>query len=549
MPKNILAATSHVERRSLLAPDVARWPYDRDRPILSLRRVWKSFGDADIIKNLSLDVYAGQTIVIIGQSGSGKSVLLKLMNGLLRPDRGEVRLFGQALGELGESDVNVLRRRTGMVLQNYALIDSIAVLDNVAFPLVENSRMARREIDARVMDLLEMLGIADSAKRLPAALSGGMKKRVSFARAVITEPELVFFDEPTTGLDPVMIEFVDGLVTQMRERFQITSVIISHDIGSVFRLADRIAMLEGGRIIAEGVTQEMAQSEVPQVKAFISVGGSGRLGSSSAEEEGVVASADGACDTSKGEPLVEVTGVHKRFGSNHVLKGVDLVIYPREITVIIGGSGSGKSVLMKHILGLFSPDAGDVRVRGRLLSAMSSREMLEFRTSIGMLFQGAALFDSMHVWDNVAFPLIERGTGIARREVERRVSDVLHRLRLKEIASAYPSDISAGQRKRVGLARAIVTRPSIMIYDEPTTGQDPIMIRYVDNMIEEAHEEFELTSIEISHDMQSTFRIADRIAMVHEGIIAACGSPDEVKRSQNPHVQRFIFAGASALDG
>src|SRR5690606_13328074 len=207
------------------------------------------------------------------------------MAGLLRADAGEVALFGQVLNNLGEGVVNDLRKRTGMVLQNYALIDSINVLENVAFPLVENSRIARSEIDDRVMDLLSMLNIADAAYRLPSELSGGMKKRVSFARAVITEPELVLFDEPTTGLDPVMIEFVDQLVVQMRERFQITSVIISHDIASVFALADRIAMLDEGRIITQGTPDEIRESELEQVHKFISVGGSGRLGESTVEND------------------------------------------------------------------------------------------------------------------------------------------------------------------------------------------------------------------------------------------------------------------------
>jgi ABC-type transporter Mla maintaining outer membrane lipid asymmetry ATPase subunit MlaF len=159
-----------------------------------------------------------------------------------------------------------------------------------------------------------------------------------------------------------------------------------------------------------------------------------------------------------------------------------------------------------------------------------------------MLFQGAALFDSMTVAENIAFPLAERRHALHRTEIKTRVDEMLERLKITDIAHAFPSAISAGQRKRVGLARAIITRPKLMIYDEPTTGQDPIMIRYVDDMILEAHDAFQLTTIVISHDMVSTFRIADQIAMVYDGVIATCGTPDELMVSQHPEVQRMIRA-------
>lgn len=534
------------ERRSLLAPDVPRWPVDPARPIVSLQGVTRYFDGRKVLDDLSIDVQTGRTTVILGQSGSGKSVLLKHMNGLLRPNRGRVLLFGEDLARLPERRVDALRKRTGMVLQNYALIDSIDVMSNVAFPLRENSRLSRSEIEGRVMELLEMLGIAQAARRLPSELSGGMKKRVSFARAVITEPELVLFDEPTTGLDPVMIEFVDALIIQMRERFQITSVIISHDIGSVFRLADHIAMLKDGRIVAQGSVEEIRESTHPDVQRFVSVGGSGRLSAGLPEEEKGSSVAAGGV---QGEPIVSVRGLHKYFGVNHVLRGIDLDLYAKEISVLIGGSGSGKSVLMKHILGLFRPSAGTLRVLGQELTQASERELQQLRTRIGMLFQNAALFDSMTVQSNVAFPLVERGRAPSRREVARRVGEVLERLHLEEIAQAWPSEISAGQRKRVGLARAIVTRPEIMIYDEPTTGQDPIMIKYVDDMIVEAHAAFDLTSLVISHDMQSTFRIADRIAMLYQGEIAAVGTPAQVLASRREEVRRFVFAGSPETAG
>ena len=530
-------------RRSLLAPDVSRWPNDPERPILELERVHKSFGGNTVIRDLTLKIPTGQTTVIIGESGSGKSVLLKMMSGLIRADKGVVRLLGDDLSRLGSAALFKQRKRTSMVLQNYALFDSMNVLNNIGFPLVQHTSMPPKEIDERAMDLLEMLELTHAAKMFPSALSGGMKKRVSFARAVISQPELVFFDEPTTGLDPVMIEFVDGLIQKMQARFQITSVIISHDISSIFNLADQIAMLHGGTIIAAGPTEEMRRSSNKHVARFISVGGSGRLSAESARED--EASTEGAEGAQK-KCLVKLIEVNKHFGTNHVLKGVNLEIMPREITVIIGGSGSGKSVIIKHIIGLFRATSGQVLFDGQDLGKLDEKGMRALRSRVGMLFQGAALFDSMSVWDNVCFPLVERGTRIKKQEVERRVQDVLERLHLEHLAKKFPTDISAGQRKRVGLARAIVTEPEVMIYDEPTTGQDPIMIRYVDDMIVEAHEEFNLTTIVISHDMQSTFRISDRIAMLHKGQMVAVGSPKEVFEiaKTSDIVRRFVFAGS-----
>ncbi|MBQ1266768.1 MAG: ATP-binding cassette domain-containing protein [Proteobacteria bacterium] len=243
-----------------------------------------------------------------------------------------------------------------------------------------------------------------------------------------------------------------------------------------------------------------------------------------------------------GEPYVKVRDLHKTFGTHQVLKGVSLDVPRRKITVIIGGSGSGKSVLLKHILGLFTPDSGTVNVNGLELTKCTEREREIMRTKIGMLFQGAALFDSMTVRENVAFPLSERLGAPSKKEINARVDEMLERLKLTDIAEAWPADISAGQRKRVGLARAIITKPELMIYDEPTTGQDPIMIRYVDDMILEAHDLFQLTTIVISHDMVSTFRIADQIAMVYEGVIASKGTPAELMASDNPNVQRMIRA-------
>lgn len=512
-------------RRNILLPDIKRWGVDQG-PVVHLKEVCLSFGEKQVIDHLTLAIPVGKTTVIIGESGSGKSTLIKTMNGLLVPDSGQCHLFGQDTRHCGSSQIIELRKRTGTILQDYALIDSISVYENIAFPIVENTSMPESEVRKLVEESLKPLGLLDAIDKYPYELSGGMKKRVSFARATIHQPELVFFDEPTTGLDPLMIVFVDNIIRDMRKRYDMTSVIISHDIQSIYRLADNVAFLHKGKIIFQGSLDEIQASKDKNIRRFFD--SSNKI----------------AKTTTKAEPraYVSVRNLYKSFAEKPVLKGVSLDIPERKITVIIGGSGSGKSVLLKHILGLFTPDSGTVCVDGLELTQCTERERETMRTHIGMLFQGAALFDSMTVRDNIAFPLAERRNPTPKDEIRFRVDEIMKRLKIDDIAEAWPDSISAGQRKRVGLARAIITKPKLMIYDEPTTGQDPIMIRYVDDMILEAHDEFQLTTIVISHDMVSTFRIADQIAMVYNGVIAAHGSPDELLASPNPEVQKMIRA-------
>ncbi|MCA9514758.1 MAG: ATP-binding cassette domain-containing protein, partial [Myxococcales bacterium] len=262
-------------RENLLVPGVARWPQDPDKPVIRLRGVVKRYGGRDVLSGLDLDIHTGLTTVVAGASGSGKSVLLRLMNGLTLPDAGDVWLFGENTREVSPERLLELRKRVTMMFQSYALMDSFTVAENVGFPLFENTSLPRKEIMQRVEELLATLGLEKAGKKLPSELSGGMKKRVSLARAVISNPEVVLFDEPTTGLDPVMIAFVDDMLRETRERFGITSVIISHDMTSTMNLADRLAMLEDGKISTYGTLDEVLHSGSELVSVFFD--GVGRL--------------------------------------------------------------------------------------------------------------------------------------------------------------------------------------------------------------------------------------------------------------------------------
>jgi ABC-type transporter Mla maintaining outer membrane lipid asymmetry ATPase subunit MlaF len=312
-------------------------------------------------------------------------------------------------------------------------------------------------------------------------------------------------------------------------------------MASTKRLADKVAFLSDGQIIFYGTYDEFVASTLPPIHAFIEGARTSRLARGTGSAAGTVTAGETAASITD-PPVVELVGVHKRFGEKEVLRGVDLPIFPGRITVIIGASGSGKSVIIKHIMGLFKPDRGQIRVFGKDIVPMKELELNEVRKHFGLLFQSAALLDWLSVYDNVAFPVRERG-GVEKPELRDRVADILERLNILDIAQRMPGEISAGQRKRVGLARAIVMKPEIMIYDEPTTGQDPLRTRDIDDMIQSTQEQFDITSIVISHDMSSTFRIAHMIAMLHQGKIAAYGSPAELLASNNEHVQRFIHAG------
>ncbi len=527
---------AHVSQRNLLMPELERWPLDPDKPVIELIDVSIGFAGKQVLDGLNLKIVPGKTTVIVGRSGSGKSVLLKLMMGLLKPQRGRVVLFGRDLAEVSQVELLELRKRMGMLFQNYALFDALTVDENVGFALVENSSLPARDVTKLSHELIRILGLAGSEKLLPSELSGGMKKRVGFARALIANPEVVLFDEPTTGLDPIMIEKVDEMIVLAKQQFQITSAIISHDMASTKRLSDHVGFLHEGKIIFMGTYDEFIQSELAPIKGFVQGAQTSRLARGEAEKPVEHVEITDA-------PAVELIGVTKRFGDKLVLKNVDLKIYPKRTTVLIGASGSGKSVIIKHIMGLFKPNTGKIEVFGQDIVPMNDIELNQVRTHFGLLFQHAALLDWLSVSENVAFPLRERSKA-GHAEIKQRVSEILERLNIADIANRMPGNISEGQKKRVGLARAIVMRPEIMIYDEPTTGQDPLRTRDIDNMIQETQQQFDITSIVISHDMASTFRIAHMIAMLYQGEIAAYGTPAEVRASKNPHVQHFIHAGA-----
>ncbi len=241
--------------------------------------------------------------------------------------------------------------------------------------------------------------------------------------------------------------------------------------------------------------------------------------------------------------MIKISKLYKKFEGQEVLKGLDLEINQGETLVIIGRSGCGKSVLLKHIIGILQPDSGQVHVDNQHVEALKGKDLVKLRMKFGMLFQGAALFDSLNVYENVGFALLEH-TDLPEAQIRKRVEQSLLSVDLAGIEAKKPAELSGGMKKRVGLARAICNKPQIILYDEPTTGLDPIMADMINELIIRLKEKLKVTSIVVTHDMVSAYKVATRIVMLYDGKIIATGTPDEIKNTDNPIVRQFITGAA-----
>ena len=238
--------------------------------------------------------------------------------------------------------------------------------------------------------------------------------------------------------------------------------------------------------------------------------------------------------------MIEIKSLHKSFGNNKVLQGVNLEIDTGETMVIIGRSGCGKSVLIKHIVGLLYPDEGYVKVEGHRVDEMNMKELYQLRSKFGFLFQASALFDSMTVEENIALPLVESGKHYSRFELDKKVTDKLELVGMRGVQKLKPAELSGGMKKRVGLARALITDPDYIFYDEPTTGLDPIMSDSIDDLIKELTDKLNATSVVVTHDMYSVKNVANQVAMMHEGKIHFHGTPAELLSSNDKIIKEFI---------
>ena len=238
--------------------------------VISVKDLVKNFGSRRILNGVSLDIYEGETLVIMGGSGCGKSTFLRHLIGSIRPDTGEVWMFGKNIAKANDEEMDEIRKKFGMLFQSGALFDSLTVAENIALPLREHAKLNENIISIIVKMKLELVGLRGFENLMPSQLSGGMKKRVGLARAIVMDPKIIFYDEPTAGLDPVMTGVVDKLTIDLTKKLQITSVVVTHDMNSVCRIADRIVMLHQGNILQIGTPEEIKNSKNPYVRQFIS---------------------------------------------------------------------------------------------------------------------------------------------------------------------------------------------------------------------------------------------------------------------------------------
>jgi phospholipid/cholesterol/gamma-HCH transport system ATP-binding protein len=240
-----------------------------DQPVISIRHLSKSFGDLNVLKDIELDVFHKENLVVLGRSGSGKSVLIKIIAGLLRPDKGTVIVLGEEVDKMDNRQLQALRTKIGFSFQSSALYDGMSVQANLEFPLVRNRRhLTRKEIDEAISQVLDDVGLSSTLHQMPSELSGGQRKRIGIARTLILHPEIMLYDEPTAGLDPLTSVEINDLINEVQDRYNTSSVIITHDLACARSVGDRIVMLSDGRLIRQGSFDEVFATEDPRVRAF-----------------------------------------------------------------------------------------------------------------------------------------------------------------------------------------------------------------------------------------------------------------------------------------
>ncbi len=244
-------------------------PVDQQLPTIRLINLSRSFDHKPVLRNISLDFLPGKTTVVLGPSGCGKSVMLKHIIGLLKPEEGEVWFGDTQIDVLTESQLGKIRQRFGFLFQHGALFDSMSVRENVSFPLTEHTKLTRRQQEQRIRQVLEMVGLADTIDKMPAELSGGQQKRIALARSIVLEPQVVLYDEPTTGLDPIRANVINKLIIKLQHELNITSIVVTHDLGSAYQIADHIVMLHEGTVVMQGTPEDIRKSDHPVVQRFL----------------------------------------------------------------------------------------------------------------------------------------------------------------------------------------------------------------------------------------------------------------------------------------
>ncbi|MET8812228.1 ABC transporter ATP-binding protein [Streptomyces sp. NPDC004549] len=521
-------------------------------PLLQLTGLDVDFDGRPAVRDVHLTLDRGEVLGLVGESGSGKSATALAVLGLLPGNavaRGSVRLDGTELLGAPERELNDIRgRRIAMVFQDplSAFTPVYRIGDQIAEAVRAHHDVSRARAAARAVELLDLVGIPEPAlraKAFPHEFSGGMRQRAMIAMAIANEPDVLLADEPTTALDvTIQAQILDVLRTAQRTTGA-ALLLVSHDLGVIAGMADRVAVMREGRVVEQGTAEQVyGTPREPYTRELLAA--VPRLDTSRVPAPAI------------GEPVLTVRGLtrtypvrtggvlRRRTGTVHAVDGVDLDLRRGETLAVVGESGSGKSTTLFELLELAAPEGGTVELFGRRYGTLTRAERRELRRRVQVVFQDpmASLDPRMPVGDIVAEPL--RAQGADRASAARAVPELLARVGLDPAhADRYPHEFSGGQRQRVGIARALSVEPELLLLDEPVSALDVSVQAEVLDLLQRLKEELGLAYLLVSHDLSVVRNIADRVSVVYLGRTVEAGPVDEVfARPRHPYTQALLSA-------
>ncbi|MEU0530742.1 ABC transporter ATP-binding protein [Amycolatopsis tolypomycina] len=526
--------------------------------LLRLHDVAVSFGDVEAVRGVGYEVHAGEVVAVVGESGSGKTVTAMSLLGLLPPTArvtGRAELAGRDLYALTPAELREVRGGdVGMVFQEpmSALNPVFTIGDQLVEAIRTHQPLAAPAARERAIELLTLVGLPGPRQRFrsyPLELSGGQLQRVVIAMAVANEPKLLIADEPTTALDVTVQAEILELLRDLRERLGTAILLITHDMGVVADLADRVVVMHDGRVVEQGPVETIFAAPAEEYTREL-LGSVVSLGSAVTTHP--VASIP---DVPAVAPLLRVENLSVTYRgrfrtlSVHAAAGVNLHVEPGEVLGLVGESGSGKSTVARAVTGLLAPSAGSVRIGDADITRVRGRAAKALRRRVGVVFQDplSSLNPRTTVGESVATPLRLHGA-VRSSEVDKRVAELLSAVQLSpSLAGRYPHELSGGQRQRACIARALALRPDLLVADEPTSALDVTIQARILDLLRELRQEFGFACLFISHDLAVIEQLADRVAVMHQGRVVEQGPAKEVLTAPaHPYTQRLLSAAPVA---